>query len=308
MQKIQQLLQFTFALLMVSGCAATKPMQHTVTPPAEDAACCTRYQDVYWTPFNPSDTVKLNIDSSSPVRDFSSGRSYFGAFQFSPRSGTVKLTLKSLRLNHQIFMPTLVLLDSDFQPQQTVQIDWHQLRFSDVFESDRLEQTYPINAEKTPYLVIFTQPAQVGQTMTIPHPAKRRALEDGAPLPIVTDTSVTTGYQGSLVLTVETVSIRQHSRQRSSHQQARQISANRTAVNPSTSPQPNIETSQWQHTAPPQAESTHYYQSAIEHAVSQQDIAKALALLDEAKALRIPDIQQTFIRAIHTMQSKQCPK
>lgn len=303
MQKIQQLIHFTLALFMVSGCSATKQAQHIVAPPAEDAACCTRYQDVYWTSLNTSDSIKLKIDPSSPVRDFSSGRSYFGAFQFSPRSGTVKLTLKSLVFNHQIFMPTLVLLDANYHPQKTLRIDQHQLRFSDVFESDRLEQTYQINAEQTPYLVIFTQPDQVGQTITIPHPAKRRAIEDGAPLPLVADISVTTSYQGSLKMTVETESIRQHALQ-----QSRQTSGSNAMVSTLTSPQPNIDTNQWQHTSPPQAESTHYYQSAIKHAVSHHDIAKALALLDEARALRIPDIQQTFIHAINTMQPQQCSK
>ncbi|WNJ95005.1 MalM family protein [Vibrio ruber] len=299
MQKMQQLIHFTLTLFIVSGCSATKQVQHITPPPAEDTVCCTRYQDIYWTPLNPNDDVKLKLDPSSPAKDFSSGRSYFGAFQFSPRSGTVKLTLKSLVFNHQIFMPTLVLLDADYQPQKTFQLDQHQLRFSDVFESDRLEQTYPIHAEKTPYLLIFTQPDQVGQTITIPHPAKRRAIKDGAPLPLVADISVTTSYQGSLKMTVETESIRQHALQ-----QSRQTSGSNAMVSTQTSPQPNIETKQWQHTAPPQAESTHYYQSAIKHAVSHHDIAKALALLDEARALRIPNIQQTFIHAVNTMNSK----
>ncbi|SIO96129.1 MalM family protein [Vibrio spartinae] len=303
MQKMQQLIHFTLALFMVSGCSATKQVQNIVSPPAADSVCCTRYQEVYWTPLNASDNIKLKIDSSSPVRNFSSGRSYFGAFQFSPRSGTVNLTLKSLVFNDQIFMPTLVFLDANYHPQKTFQIDPHQLRFSDVFEPDRLEQSYQINAEQTPYLIIFTQPNQVGQTITIPHPAKRRAIEDGAPLPIVADIPVTTGYQGSLTMTVETESIRQHALQ-----QSPPTSGNRAMVNTPTSPKSNIKNNRWQHTAPPQAESTHYYRSAIEHAVSEHDIAKALALLDEAKALRIPDIQQTFIHAINMMQSEKCRK
>ncbi|ASA54645.1 MalM family protein [Vibrio gazogenes] len=303
MQKMQQLIHFSLALLMVSGCSTTKQVQNIVSPPAEDAVCCNRYQDVYWTPLNANDDIKLKIDSSSPVRHFSSGRSYFGAFQFSPRSGTVKLTLKSLVFHDQIFMPTLVFLDANYHPQKTYQIDAHQLRFSDVLETDRLEQSYQINAEQTPYLIIFTQPNQVGKTITIPHPAKRRAIEDGAPLPIVADISVTTGYQGSLTMSVTTESIRQHALQ-----QSLPTSGNRTMVNRPISPKPDVKSNSWQHTAPPQTESTHYYQSAIKHAVSDHDIAKALALLDEAKTLRIPNIQQTFIHAINTMQAEKCGK
>lgn len=53
-----------------------------------------------------------------------------------------------------------------------------------------------------------------------------------------------------------------------------------------------------------QPETVSFYSSAIQKAVAENNIPKALALLDEAKALGVKGAQQTFVKAINMMRSK----
>jgi maltose operon protein len=44
-----------------------------------------------------------------------------------------------------------------------------------------------------------------------------------------------------------------------------------------------------------------YYHNAIRQAVEQNDIAKALSLLEEAKALNVVDAQKVFVSAVNAL-------
>ncbi|CAM3669843.1 maltose regulon periplasmic protein [Vibrio aerogenes CECT 7868] len=263
--------------LTVSGCSSVAPPDSHSARQSLSAAqiCCSAYAGFYWTEVNKNDPIRLKLNQRSPVWSFPEGNSYFGAFHFSELSGEVSVNIRSTMSTGQVFAPTVLLLDAHFQPRIKWDLTHFEIRYADAFGQNRYEGRFNINAEETPYMVIYTNAEKIGDKVIIPHPAKRRAKESGEPLPIVSDISYARTYQGTMDIQVTTESVRQH---------------------PVTPPSPQRHV---QDTRVVEADSTHYYHHAIQQAVANHHIDKALALLEEAKILNVPKARQVFIEAIN---------
>lgn len=263
--------------------AAATPMN---TMPIFKDECCKRYADFYWLKLAKNDHVKLKLNSASPVWHFPQGQSYFGAFQFADVSGQVVVKIKSLMLNGQVLAPKVMLFNAQFEPQPSKQLVTFTTQYSDALSVNRFEARFPVNAEETPYMVIYGDTSLIGNTVSLPHPAKLRAMKTGTPLPLVSELSYRYSTQGDLDITVDTQSVRQKP-WRQPHlkntQQKTSLSLSQTR----------------KHERHPQEESVRFYHQAIRQAVKANNIAKALALLDEAKSLDIPNSQRVFIDAIN---------
>ncbi|SHO58663.1 MalM family protein [Vibrio quintilis] len=263
--------------LTISGCSQGLPPENhaDVRSLTQMPVCCSSYAGFYWTGLDKNDQVRLKLDQNSPVWSFPGGKSYFGAFRFSPQSGQVAVHIDSLMSAGQVFAPSVILLDAHFKPQITYDLNHFSIRYADAFGQNRYAGQFQINAENTPYMVVYTDADKTGDKVIIPHPARIRAMESGEPLPIVSDINYSRTHQGTLNIQVTTESVRQH-------------------------PAPVIsQPAPHQFTRTAERDSVRYYHHAIQRAVAANHIDKALALLEEAKVLNIPGARRVFIEAIN---------
>ncbi|MCW8347460.1 MalM family protein [Vibrio sp. ZSDZ65] len=271
--------------LSVVGCASNsviKPTISTSQMSAEDV-CCISKKDFAWVELDKVENVGFIIDDSAPVWNFVSGKSFFNAFEFSPRSGKVKLTLSSKMLGKEVFAPTVQLLDKEYNVARTISLDEFNIRFSDMFDANRYIASFEVDAQKMPYMIIYTQASDVGKMITVPHPARVRAEEAGEPRPIVTDPKFVHSYTGELTLELETLSL-------GSRKVVSDLGANSGVITGAVVATTSVTV---------QPETKNYYHTAIQKAVSEDNIPKALSLLDEAKALNIEGAQAVFVKAIN---------
>ncbi|MFA0086500.1 MalM family protein [Vibrio sp. E150_011] len=267
--------------LSVVGCASNTGVEPAISKADMKTAdvCCVSKKDLAWVPLDKTENVGFAIDESSPVWEFNSGKSYLNAFEFSPQSGKVKVTLSSKMLKKEVFAPTVQLLDKEYNVVRTITLDEFNVRFSDMFDANRYVTSFEVDAQSLPYMIVYTKTSDVGQIISVPHPAKVRAQESGEPLPIVTDPKFTQSYTGELNIEVETIS----------------LGSRKVASTPIAEPAAAA-------TVPMTVlpETQNYYHSAIQKAVAEDNIPKALSLLDEAKALNIDGAQEVFVKAINS--------
>jgi maltose operon protein len=277
--------------LSVVGCASNSGVEPTVSASLMDkeSVCCVSKKDFAWISLEKTENVGFSIDETSPVWSFQTGKSFFNAFEFSPRSGKVKVTLSSKMLKNQVFAPTVQLLDKDYQVSKTIPLADFKVHYSDMFNANRYWYEFEVDAQDLPYMVVYTDPSLIGSTITVPHPARVRADESGEPRPIVTDPKFTYSYTGELHLEVQTLSLGSRATTTPSTQTSSAVVAAGAAVSSEKVAVP----------AKIQPETQQYYHTAIEKAVVDGNIPKALSLLDEAKALNIEGAQEIFVKAIN---------
>ena len=130
-------------------------------------------------------------------------------------------------------------------------------------------------------MVVYTPASVLGKTIVTDHPAKIRAKEFGEVMPMVTDPVYIQQLGGSLELSITTNTLK----------------AGNTAESKRSAHKPANLTPQKVDIAP-QPETQAYFLTAIENAVAENEIPKALSLLEEAKALNIGGAQEAFVKAL----------
>ncbi|HAS6149994.1 TPA: transcriptional regulator [Vibrio vulnificus] len=267
---------------LLAGCASDAQMQTELAPPTNAEVCCTEFSQFPYVQLNDNEDIKFDIDLNSSIAHFGEGNSYFSAFRFSDRSAEVRVMISSLMIDDSVFAPEVLLLDESYKPVKTIKFNEFKTVASDAFTRTRYANRFRVNAEQTPYFVIYTPADQLGKQVTVDHPAKVRAKEFGEVMPMVTDPVYTHRLGGRVEVQVETLKLRPF----------RAIDPVKPAE---VAPAPVVEKA-----IQAQPESQKFYLSAIEQAVAKGDIPKALSLLDEAKALNIPGAQEAFVKAVNS--------
>ena len=257
--------------LSLTACSSTKAIQEPIVPIASSEVCCSDFAQFPWILLNSTEEIDFQLDADSPIGHFSDGNSYFNAFKLSERSGKVQLRLSSLMINDSVVAPKLIALDDQFNIVSTTNLDQFDIKTSDAFTRTQFQLNFELDATNTPYFIIYSSEAYLGQSIKIKHPARIRAEELGEAMPMVTDPTYKYERFGKLKLSVKTLSLQAY---KVPEKQVKPI------------------------TALAQPETQTFYQNAIIEAVNTNDITKALALLEEAKALGIKDAETVFVNAL----------
>jgi maltose operon protein len=257
--------------LSLTACSSTQTIQQPIEPLANTQVCCSDFSQYPWIPLATTEEIDFQLDKDSPIGHFSNGNSYFNAFKLSDRSGKVQLRLSSLMINDSVVAPKLIALDHEFNVVNTTSLDQFDIKPSDAFTRTQFQLNFDLDATKTPYFIIYSAESYLGQSIKVKHPARIRAEELGEAMPMVTDPTYTYKHFGKLKLSVKTLSLQAY---KAPEQQAKPVAA---------IAQPETQT---------------FYQNAIIEAVNKNDITKALALLEEAKALGIKGADTVFVNAL----------
>lgn len=267
----KKLLLSLFIGLSLTACSSTQTIQQPIEPLANTQVCCSDFSQYPWIPLATTEEIDFQLDKDSPIGQFSDGNSYFNAFKFADRSGKVQLRLSSLMINDSVVAPKLIALDHEFTVVSTTSLDQFDIKPSDAFTRTQFQLNFQLDAAKTPYFIVYSSNEYLGQSIKVKHPARIRSEELGEPMPMVTDPTYTYERFGKLKLSIKTLSL-----------QAQQ----QTTQTPSVAIKTVL------------SETQVFYKTSIINALENNDIPKALALLEEAKALGMKDAQDVFIKAL----------
>ncbi len=266
-----------FSSVGLIGCSASVPTQNSLEESlSQSVVCCESLAEFSWVSLESDDKLKSEINSSSPVWNFGSNRSYFSSFKFNKRSGNVNLVVRSFMEQGKVLKPYVALLDDEYRIVRTVPVSDFTVKYADALNRNRYELHLSIDAKKTPYFIIYGESVSLGQKVVVPHPAKLRAQRAGEPLPIISDPTFYVSMNGFIEVEVETLSV------------SAIHSFDSEQIEPPIYRQQVI------------GETQTYYYSAIKKAVESDDIPKALSLLEEAKVLGIEGAQEVFVKAVNS--------
>ncbi|PQJ88207.1 MalM family protein [Aliivibrio sifiae] len=257
--------------LSLTACSSTKTIQEPIVPIASSEVCCSDFTQFPWIQLNSTEEIDFQLDADSPIGHFSDGNSYFNAFKLSDRSAKVQLRLSSLMVNDSVVAPKLIALDNQFNIISTTSLDQFDIKPSDAFTRTQFQLNFDLDATKTPYFIIYSSESYLRKSIKVKHPARIRAEELGEAMPMVTDPTYVYKRFGKLELSVKTLSLQSHKVQKKQTKLATVVA------------QPETKT---------------FYHNAIIEAAKKNDITKALALLEEAKALGIKDAEEVFVNAL----------
>lgn len=269
--------------------------------PAQRQSCCGDLSELSYQPLAAGTSKHLLIDQSAPVFEFAKGKSLFVAYQLPELGSALRVKLRSLVQDGQVFQPTVLLLNSQFQPVREFTSAAFPYIPAKGFTGDSLygefdlRQYYPGHADNERYLIIYTTRAQQSGETTLLHPAKAYAKAKGNEPPNVPDPIAQHSAGGLLQLKVSGVS---------------QQSLGETLLKPllgNSSPQPvqaaMVPPPVQQNTAADVAgdvlpETEAYYQRAVDNALKADDLDKALRLAEEARRVGAVEVREYLLQKL----------
>ncbi|WP_040240795.1 MalM family protein [Chromohalobacter japonicus] len=162
------------ALTSLAGCASLVPHDATSVAPAKQsqqalnraADCCDTLAALPYRSLAVGESQSLTLDTQAPMHRFEDGASYFQAFELPPTREPLTFKLTSTIAKDQVFAPTVLILDEDFQPTQRVASDKFDYLSPNGFAGARLGATFDITpGPDAAYLVIYSnETARQGTT------------------------------------------------------------------------------------------------------------------------------------------------
>jgi maltose operon protein len=113
--------------VLVSSCAADKPVDPVKSDLETAAVCCERYEQFYFQPLKLGATESVTIDRSSTAFLFDGGKSYFKAFSLPVAGKPYFVIVSSYFVDKEkrsgepyIFSPVVMFLDADYRVTRKV--------------------------------------------------------------------------------------------------------------------------------------------------------------------------------------------
>lgn len=282
-------------LLLLAGCTAPQQVNST----ANDNKVVTQVSDIQWTDIQAPTSVNFPLLASSQRLKSGKIDSHVAALSLSNNGLPIKVTISSKIEELKVFVPSLSVYDQDFNLLANYSSDQFDYDRNDFIRGEQFFGEVSIHAPMTVskfYLVVYTTPQDLKETTTLIHPAKAMAIAKRNLPPAIDDPIAMHLATGEVTVSV-------------TERQALSLwDDNKSAsapVIPRTEQQAEKPVSQKvnrQVDLSPQSESVTFYHEAIKKAVKNNDIPKALALLEEAKALNIEKAQEVFVEAVNALK------
>ncbi|GMQ49614.1 MalM family protein [Vibrio sp. 10N] len=258
------------AAFSLAGCSAPQVVSSDVEPSQQVS---TSVERLSWTKLALPADVTTDLNKNSQILLLDGVASPVATFAIDGNRGSLDVRVASLVVKESsMYAPSVKITDqqgrvlgeksfSDFEYQEA------KLLNPDQYVANLT--IIPFDDSEQLHILVYSTKEDMAGSSTIIHPAKLYAKARGNQPPEIADPIISHSLYGSIALSVE---------------------ANDTVKARSTSEAEYV---------PAAATSEEYYKSAIEKAVAEDNIPKALSLLDEAKALNIEGAQEVFVKAIN---------
>lgn len=222
-------------------------------------------------------------------RNFSGINSPIAAYRLPANQGTLDITVSSLvEDNDHIFIPNIAILDAHFNLATTYPADTFQFQNEGGLQENRLSkhlQLTPTPDQDYIYLLVYTTDDDLKGSTVIPHPAKLYAKARGNQPPAIDDLHAKHSLNGKLQIKID------------GKQSAQFIGLKMPGFNAKSTKQTigNKKKTETTLAQPIEKETEQYFNNAIRSAMKNNDINRAMNLVNEAEQLGISSARKTFI-------------
>lgn len=281
---MKQFLIIAALAALCGGCATSKNIQFDSSAEGVSKEI-SDLSGINWYKLSPPQTISFDITEKTQVLNQGDEQSPIVAFELETVGNKVDITLTS-QIKKTVFSPKVLVLNGSNEVLKEIDTNSFIYSQAQFLSGDRLSHSFSVRAQKgeSIRLLVMTDEKAAKDSTTVIHPAKLDAMAKGNYPPDIDDPIIPHSYYGSLTLelVMEEVVIED---------------ADVVRVNQPTDEQIVSEADTVRFT--PQAETQEFYYKTIKQAVKENNIPKALSLLDEAKALNIEGAQEVFIKALN---------
>lgn len=279
---MKRLLFSSIGFLVLLGCSSTTPVSTEVQN--QKLYKISDVELVNWNEVKLPSTFNFNFTPNSQVLDTTNIDSPIGGFSFAYVGKPIKLEISGIVKDLSVFVPNLSIYDQKFQLIHSYSSEVFDYDRNDFIEGQALHGevtlNLPANIQKV-YAVIYTTPSDLEVTTTLIHPAKAFAIAKRVDVPNIDDLVATHSKYGEVSVSISEVMPHDSFELTSQTAGKQELSFKGESLGVMS------------------ATRSYYYQT-IKEAVEEENLPKALSLLDEAKALEIEGVQKVFIDTVNS--------
>lgn len=255
-----------------------------------------QWQDV---PF--SQTVKTNLIASKKqafTASFAGIASPVAAYRIPANQGTLEIEIESPVMDRNVFVPTAVVLDSNFNVAATYSSSEFKLLEERGLKGNRLGAKLnltPASNQEYIYLLIYTTQQDLDKTTMMPHPAKVYAKATGKQPPAISDIEVAHSLNGQIHINVlgsngtKFIGL---------PTDIFSLNSNKVATPVGQSRQNSVKENSNAINAAVDKDTEAYFNQAVMKAIKAKDINKALNLVNEAEKLELKTPRKIFLKNV----------
>ncbi|GAD90785.1 hypothetical protein VHA01S_056_00020 [Vibrio halioticoli NBRC 102217] len=268
---------FLSCCVALAGCATQETLHQVGAEPV-----VTSVASLNKSPFKLDTQALVTIDKNTQVLNNKLIDSPVVAFDLPSNRGPLDISVTSNMTDEAFFSPQIMIVDNKGNVIEKYDSSAFEYRRPRLAWGDRLVAelrfTPPVD-QKTVTMLIYTTKDELAKTTDRIHPARAMAEGKGNYLPEVKDIPTPHVNSGKLLVEV-------------------------TGVNAGLDADNDAKKHQHELDATVEKSTQDYYHNAIRKAVDEDNMPKALALLEEAKDLQIQGAQQAYIDALEQHRSK----
>jgi maltose operon protein len=279
----KQAVILTLSLVALFGCTSTQTIDTSINTNQE--LILSDLSKVKWNTVSSKANLAFRIDENTPMLDSDNISSRIVGISIKSSGKPIEFTMTSEMRDLRVFQPNLAVYDQNNSLIRSFDSSFFPYDRRDFVKGEVLEGSVVITPKPDTTelrFLIYTSQEDLGKETTIIHPAKafaisKRTVEPNIPDPVVQHVDI-----GEIKVAIREAASSIFDFSESKSPSAPNIPSDSLAV------------------VPVQSETKTYYISAIQKAVAEDNIPKALSLLDEAKALNVEGAQETFVKAINS--------
>ncbi len=267
--------------LVLAGCQAVPVVEQSSSSAQEYVTSVNALQI---TEANLPSKTKVQITANSQVLHWKNINSPVAAFKIPADRGEMKLTITS-EIKDSVFYPHAVVVNQKGEILERYDNDAFQYRKPRLNLGNRLVADidfFPPMGHRYLYVIVYTRHDDLKTTTPVIHPGRLQAEAMGNYMPELKDIPKAHALTGIIEFQVSGPGL------------FGSFAGSSASEQPVTS---SDAAAQQVREVEPQTRD--YYLQAIRNAVQQDDTAKALRLLNEAKALHIPGAEKAFVDAVN---------
>jgi maltose operon protein len=272
-----------FKALMLSGCVVLSGCQSAQVVEQVQVAKAEQVNSIAGLQFAamklPSSVI-FDVTPESQYLNYQSINSPVVAVELPANRGEYSLTISSL-IGDTAFVPRAVIYDKNGKELESYDQSDFEYKKPRMHLGNRLvveKEFFPPRTEDSVFLVVYTDQQEIGGFTDVIHPARLDAEGRGNYLPEVKDIPIPNANVGKIEVTIDKASFFSFG------------SSSESNTKPAVTAK--VETIQ--------PETQTYYHNAIQTAVKEDNLPKALSLLDEAKTIGVEGAQEVFVKAVNS--------
>ncbi|WP_109078765.1 maltose operon protein MalM [Aggregatibacter kilianii] len=295
---MKKTMKFLTALLLANMAVTSPSWADTPVHINSTALANLQWQDVSF-----SEKVTTNLSEQQKqafTTSFAGVESPIAAYRIPANQGTLEVEIISPIENKSVFVPSAVVLDSNFNVAATYPSSEFKFKEERGMQPNRFEAELnltPAASQGYIYLLIYTTQQDLAKTTMIPHPAKLYAKGTGHQPPALNDIEVKHSLNGQIIVNVSNANGTRFIGMPTTIFSSEKKAAQPVGAAPAPTPTANVAPSKAVN-VPVDKDTEAYFNQAITKALKAGDVNKAMNLVNEAEKLGLTSPRQTFLKQV----------